>query len=110
MRTLTMEEEKRLEVIQIVFRGELTVVEAAMMIGVSSRHVMAACSPLTKGAIERLSQQSGISILSCRSSRIALLCLSKRAVTNAQLFVSKDLQAKSPGRPYRQNPVYFRHP
>jgi len=56
MRTLTMKEEKRLEVIQIVFRGELTVVEAAMMIGVSSRHVMAACSPLAKGTIERLSQ------------------------------------------------------
>jgi len=53
MRTLTMKEEKRLEVIQIVFRGELTVV---MMIGVSSRHVMAACSPLAKGTIERLSQ------------------------------------------------------
>ena len=36
--------------------GELTVVEAAMMIGVSSRQVMAACSPLAKGTIERLSQ------------------------------------------------------
>ena len=107
MRTLTMEEEKRLEVIQIVFRGELTVVEAAMMIGVSSRHVMAACSlwprvqskdcrslfkmgssifegivaqtPLT--ASLTAFKKSGISILSCRSSRIALLCLSKRAVT-----------------------------
>ena len=31
MRTLTMKEEKRLEVIQKVFRGELTVVEAAPM-------------------------------------------------------------------------------
>ena len=45
-----------LEVIQIVFRGELAVVEAAMIIGVSSRHLMAACSPLAKGTIERLSQ------------------------------------------------------
>src|SRR5262245_44048672 len=37
MTTLTMKEEKRLEVIQRVFRGELTVVEAGMVIGVSER-------------------------------------------------------------------------
>jgi hypothetical protein len=37
MTTLTMKEEKRLEVIQRVFRGELTVV-AGMVIGVSERH------------------------------------------------------------------------
>ena len=33
MTTLTMKEEKRLEVIQRVFRGELTVVEAALVLG-----------------------------------------------------------------------------
>jgi hypothetical protein len=33
--TPTMREEKRLEIIQRVFRGELTVVEAGMVIGVS---------------------------------------------------------------------------
>ncbi len=38
MTTLTMKEEKRVEVIQRVFRGELTVVEAAMVVGVSERH------------------------------------------------------------------------
>ena len=38
MTTLTMKEEKRLEIIQRVFRGELTVVEAAMVLGVSDRH------------------------------------------------------------------------
>src|SRR5262249_14447921 len=37
MTTLTMKEEKRLEIIQRVFRGELTVVEAGMVIGVSER-------------------------------------------------------------------------
>ncbi|HEV8720645.1 MAG TPA: helix-turn-helix domain-containing protein [Candidatus Binatia bacterium] len=37
MTTLTMKEEKRLEVIQRVFRGELTVVEAAMILGLSER-------------------------------------------------------------------------
>ena len=37
MTTLTMRDEKRLEIIQRVFRGELTVVEAAMVLGVSDR-------------------------------------------------------------------------
>src|SRR5262249_40363125 len=37
MTTLTMKEEKRLEIIQRVFRGELTVVKAGMGIGVSKR-------------------------------------------------------------------------
>jgi hypothetical protein len=37
MTTLTMKEEKRIEVIQGVFRGELTVAEAAMIAGVSER-------------------------------------------------------------------------
>jgi transposase len=37
MTTLTMKEEKRLEVIQRVFREELTVAEAALVLGVSER-------------------------------------------------------------------------
>jgi len=37
MTTLTMQEEKRLEVIQRVYRGELTVVQAALVIGLSER-------------------------------------------------------------------------
>jgi Helix-turn-helix domain len=37
MTTLTMKEEKRLKIIQRVFRGELTVVEAGVVIGVSER-------------------------------------------------------------------------
>jgi transposase len=37
MTTLTMKDEKRLEIIQRVFREELTVVEAAMVLGVSDR-------------------------------------------------------------------------
>jgi transposase len=37
MTTLTMKDEKRIEVIQRVFRGELTVGEAAMILGVSER-------------------------------------------------------------------------
>ena len=35
---LTMREQKRVEVIQRVFRGELTVAEAAVVLGVSERH------------------------------------------------------------------------
>jgi transposase len=37
MTTLTMKEEKRIAVIQRVFRGELTMVEAALVLGVSER-------------------------------------------------------------------------
>lgn len=37
MITLTMKEKKRLEVIQRVFRGELTVGQAALVLGVSER-------------------------------------------------------------------------
>jgi len=35
---LTMEEQKRVEVIQRVFRGEVTMAEAAMVLGVYQRH------------------------------------------------------------------------
>jgi hypothetical protein len=38
MTTLTMKDEKRLEILQRVFRGEVTVVEAALVLGVSDRH------------------------------------------------------------------------
>jgi transposase len=37
MTTLTMQDEKRLEIIQRVYRGEMTVVEAALVMGVSER-------------------------------------------------------------------------
>src|SRR4029450_8866704 len=37
MRTLTMKEEKRLEIIQRVFRGELTMGKASLVLGVSER-------------------------------------------------------------------------
>ena len=37
MTTLTMRDEKRLKIIQRVFRGELTVVQAALVLGVSER-------------------------------------------------------------------------
>ena len=48
MTTLTMKEEKRLEVIQRVFRGELTVVEAAMVVGVSERQCYRIKARVTK--------------------------------------------------------------
>ncbi len=35
---LTMEEQKRVEVFQRVFRGEVTMAEAAMVLGVCQRH------------------------------------------------------------------------
>ena len=37
MTTLTMQDEKRIEIIQRVFRGELTVLRAAVIIGLSER-------------------------------------------------------------------------
>jgi transposase len=37
MITLTMKDEKRLDVIERVFRGELTVIQAALVLGVSER-------------------------------------------------------------------------
>jgi hypothetical protein len=48
MTTLTMKEEKRLEVIQRVFRGELTVVEAGVVIGVSERQCYRIKAGVTK--------------------------------------------------------------
>src|SRR5262249_32036961 len=48
MTTLTMKEEKRLEIIQRVFRGELTVVEAGMVIGVSERQCYRIKARVTK--------------------------------------------------------------
>ena len=38
---LTMKEERRAEVIQRIFRGEMTMAEAAMVLGVSERHAIA---------------------------------------------------------------------
>ncbi len=35
---LAMEEQMRVEVIQRVFRGEVTIAEAAMVLGVTERH------------------------------------------------------------------------
>src|SRR4029077_14153866 len=49
MTTLTMKEDKRLEVIQRVFRGELTVVEAALVVGVSERQCYRVKGRVTKG-------------------------------------------------------------
>jgi transposase len=37
MTTLTMRDEKRIEIIQGVFRGEVTVVEAAVLLGIGER-------------------------------------------------------------------------
>jgi transposase len=48
MTTLTMKEEKRLEVIQRVFRGELTVVEAGVVLGVSERQCYRIKARVTK--------------------------------------------------------------
>ncbi len=48
MTTLTMKEEKRLEVVQRVFRGQLTVVEAVMVVGVSERQCYRIKARVTK--------------------------------------------------------------
>ncbi len=40
MTTLTMQDEKRLDVIQRVYRGELTVVQAALVMGVRRTAVL----------------------------------------------------------------------
>ena len=45
MTTLTMEEEKRLEIIHKMFRAKLTVVRAAMVLGVTSRRLFIMKTP-----------------------------------------------------------------
>ena len=45
---LTMAELKRVEVIQRVFRGEVTMAEAAMVLGVSERHSFRIKARITK--------------------------------------------------------------
>jgi DNA-directed RNA polymerase specialized sigma subunit len=50
MITLTMKEEKRLEVIHRVFRGELTVVQAALVLGVSERQCYRVKARVNKAA------------------------------------------------------------
>jgi len=49
MTTLTMKEEKRLEIIHRVFRGKLTVVRAAMVLGVSERQCYRIKARVVKG-------------------------------------------------------------
>jgi transposase len=48
MTTLTMKEEKRLEILQRVFQAELTVVEAALILGVSERQCYRMKARVTK--------------------------------------------------------------
>ena len=52
MITLTMKDEKRLEVIQRVFRGELTVVEAALVLGVSERQCYRVKARVSKDGVK----------------------------------------------------------
>src|ERR1700730_13129637 len=49
MTTLTMKDEKRLEVIQRVFRGELTVMQAALVLGISERQCYRVKARVNKG-------------------------------------------------------------
>jgi transposase len=49
MTTLTMKDEKRLEIINRVYRGELTVVQAALVLGVSERQCYRIKTKVSKG-------------------------------------------------------------
>jgi transposase len=49
MTTLTMKEEKRLKIIQRVFQGEVTVVQAALVLGVSERQCYRIKARVKKG-------------------------------------------------------------
>jgi transposase-like protein len=49
MTTLTMKEEKRLEIIQRVNRGDLTVEQAALVMGVSERQCYRIKARVSKG-------------------------------------------------------------
>jgi DNA-directed RNA polymerase specialized sigma subunit len=69
MTTLTMKEEKRLEVIQRVFRGELTVVEAGMVIGVSERQCYRIKARVTKGERREWGMGIGVDRVSARPRR-----------------------------------------
>ena len=52
MTTLTMKETKRLEIIQRVFLGELTVQKAALVLGVSERQCYRVKARVTKGGVK----------------------------------------------------------
>ena len=52
MTTLTMKETKRLEIIQRVFRGELTVQKAALVLGISERQCYRVKARVTKGGVK----------------------------------------------------------
>ena len=52
MTTLTMKDEKRLDVIQRVYRSELTVVQAALVMGVSERQCYRVKARVGKGRSE----------------------------------------------------------
>ena len=52
MITLTMKETKRLEIVQRVFRGELTVQKAALVLGVSERQCYRVKARVTKGGVK----------------------------------------------------------
>jgi DNA-directed RNA polymerase specialized sigma subunit len=49
MTTLTMKDEKPLEIIHRVFRSELTVSQAALVLGISERRVVSASDYLGHG-------------------------------------------------------------
>jgi hypothetical protein len=69
MTTPTMEEEKRIEVIQRVFRGEVTMVEAALVLGVSERHNFRIKARMSQYANRGVHRAGKNSLDACRSSR-----------------------------------------
>ena len=53
MTTLTMRDEKRLKIIERVFRGEVTVAQAALVMGVSEITVLLLIKEASSGSLER---------------------------------------------------------
>jgi DNA-directed RNA polymerase specialized sigma subunit len=64
MTTLTMKKEKRLEILQTVFRGELSVVEAALILGISQRHCYRAKRRITKQGAKGVMHGTGAGLRS----------------------------------------------
>ena len=69
MTILTMKEERRLDVIQRVFRSELTVGRAALVLGVSERQCYLIKARVSKAGAKGVVQATGDGGVNARSRR-----------------------------------------
>jgi transposase-like protein len=69
MTTLTMQDEKRIEIIQRVFRGELTVLRAAVILGISERQCYRIKRRVHQEGLKGVIHGNRAALVSARSGR-----------------------------------------